>query len=106
MAITKKFNIPLDSNISQVLYKELLSAKYPLVKKKAFFEEDSRLKKNELYCSEMIKKMGNPEWNLNVLIEELDQMKNDQKAAKSKDPVKKLILFFHHRFSNFNGKQQ
>ena len=104
--ITKQFNIPLDSNISHVLYKELLLNGYPLVKKKAFLEESLRSNKDELNCCELIKKLGKPDWNLNTLIDELGQMKNSQKEVMRSGLVKKIILLLQHLFVNFDGKQR
>ena len=103
---TKRYNIPSDSNISHILYKEILSAGYPFIKKKAIFDEKKRLRKNELNCSELILKFGNPEWALDKLIKEIELMKDDQKEAPSSGLVNKIILHLRNLLIKFDGKQR
>ena len=90
--ITKQFNIRKDSNISHVLYQELLTLGYPLMKKRAIFDQKTGFGNNEPKWKILIRKHGNPEWNTDALIEELDQLKNDYKQNKRTSFVNKFIL--------------
>jgi lipopolysaccharide biosynthesis protein len=91
-AITKHFKIRFDSNISHILYQELLKAGYPLIKKKVVLDQKQGFGKGEPIWKKLIKKYGNRQWKLDILIEELDQMKNDYKLRKRSRLVNKIIL--------------
>ena len=75
---TKRFNVRLDSNLPHVLPEELLANGYPLLKKKVIFERKKFFRKSPADWKKLIRNYGNPIWNLDILIEELIQMKNDQ----------------------------
>ena len=95
--ITKQFKIRSDSNISHTLYKELLEAGYPLIKKKLIFEEKWKFEKRGSVWKKLIKKYGNPDWKLEILIDELEQMKKDQKEKNRPRLVNKIILHLHRK---------
>jgi hypothetical protein len=95
--ITKQFEIRIDSNISHTLYQELLAAGYPLIKKKVVFDVKWKFGKSGAVWKELIKKYGNPNWKLEMLIDELEQMKNDQKEKNRPRLVNKIILHLHRK---------
>lgn len=80
--LTQKCNIRMDSNISHILYKELLMSGYPFLKKKVIFDQKMGFWKSPPIWKDLIKKYGNAEWNLDILIEELNQMKNEYQERK------------------------
>lgn len=96
-SITKQFEIRTDSNISHMLYEELLAAGYPLIKKKVIFDEKWKFGKSGPIWKKLIKKYGNPDWKLEILIDELEQMKNDQKEKNRPRLVNKIILHLHRK---------
>lgn len=95
--LTKYFEIRIDSNITHILYEEILEAGYPLIKKKVIFEEKWKFGKSGPLWKKLIKKYGNPDWKLEILIDELEQMKKDQKEKNRPRLVNKIILHLHRK---------
>ncbi|MCX6239280.1 MAG: hypothetical protein NTY07_17265 [Bacteroidia bacterium] len=95
--VTKQFNIRMDSNISHTLYQELLTTGYPLIKKKAIFDQKWGFGKNGPTWKNLIRMYGNPHWELETLIYELDQMKNDLKERNRPRLVNKIILHLQRK---------
>jgi hypothetical protein len=95
--ITKQFEIRINSNISHTLYQKLLAAGYPLIKKKVIFEEKWKFGKSGPAWKKLIRKYGNPDWKLEILIDELEQMKKDQKEKNRPRLVNKIILHLHRK---------
>lgn len=103
--ITNEFNIPLNSNITISLYKELLLTNYPLIKKKALLKENEKFPNERPNYLELLKKYGNPLWDLETIAEEINQMLR----VKSNHPVSslynKIILFLRLQVFGFNGQK-
>jgi len=95
--ITEQFNIRLDSNISHSLYQELPEKGYPLIKKKVIMDQKRFFWNDKPVWKKLIKEHGNPQWKPDTLINELDQMKNDQKERKRSRLVNKIILHLHRK---------
>ena len=94
-AITNHFSIKKDSNISHSLYHELLAIGYPLVKKKVIIDQKKVFWRKSIDWKKLIKKFGNPQWETDTMIEELEQMKNDHNERKRPRLLHKIIIHLH-----------
>ncbi|MEI7525725.1 MAG: hypothetical protein WCJ95_15395 [Mariniphaga sp.] len=97
--LTDRFKINNDSNISHKLFEELLSYGYPLIKKKVIFDQKREYERKEARWKDLVRKYGNSSWDLEHLIEELEQLKNEHKEKKHPGLINKIILHLQRKFS-------
>lgn len=96
--ITNNYKMHEDINISHKLYEELLINGYPLIKKKAILDQKNQTGKKVEYWNHLIAKYGNITWNLNRIIEELKQFKNEVREIKHPGLIDKIILHLQRNF--------
>ena len=95
--LTDYYNIRNDANISHKLYEELLSHGYPLIKKKVLFEQKNKSGKNEQNWKMLIMKYGNSSWDLEAIIEEIDDLNNEVRRIKRPGLINKIILHLQRK---------